>query len=96
VDALRTIRQGKGWGVSDVPVIDLGLIDKGKVWHVITSQRSPAICGASGTSYAAVERNIDAKVISLNGKPVCLKCLAKLGPVPMPSLVKTPPKGEAA
>jgi hypothetical protein len=95
-EAIRELRVGRGWGVFRVPVVSLAREASGSVWHVESqTSATDTICGRS-LKNPSFEENIDAKVVSLQGKPVCANCRLRLGHVPMPSLVKTPPNERTA
>jgi hypothetical protein len=84
MSAIRFVRAGRGHGRADVPVVDLGA---GKdVWHILEAG-SRGLC-KSTVAIDAIEYEVDAKVIRFRNKPVCGRCRARLGPVPMPSLVR--------
>lgn len=83
--AIRLVRQGRGYGISDVPVIDIAVFG-GTVWHILDDSDNPlhVIHGDATT----IERGVDAKIVSLRGKTICSRCRNALGTPPMPRMVK--------
>lgn len=89
--AVREIQVGRGWGVFNCPVIDLVAHANGKVWHVATGiDDDTPICPKRGNTVKSITE-VDPTTIRIDGLTVCASCRSKLGPVPMPSLAKTPP-----
>jgi hypothetical protein len=86
--AIRWLQTGRGLGITTVPVVDIGLTGKqGKIYHIL-DPNSP-ICNTRG-QVRGIERGVDPKVVSHNGKVVCARCIAALGPIPMPALTQAP------
>jgi hypothetical protein len=65
------------------PSVDLAKVGEGVAWHIATGELvrpegdQPGIvstlCGRSGAP-AKIERDVDAKAVSLNGSPLCADC----------------------
>ena len=84
--AIREIRLGRGYGVTIVPVVDFVRYREGSTLHVLGAHG--ALCG-TGKQKAIVEtvEGCDPKAVMVIRKPVCARCRARLGHVPMPRLV---------
>lgn len=89
--AVRMVRQGRGYGITDVPVIDLAFIGTGGTWHIVSDGKP--LCNRRG-SLSPLEEGLDPRVVLHKGFGLCFTCCASLGEVPMPALIKEPPQTE--
>jgi len=84
--AIREIKVGRGYGVTIVPVVDFVRFREGSTLHVLGAHG--ALCGTGKTK--EVVETLDAcdpRAVMVLRKPVCGRCRARLGCVPMPRLV---------
>lgn len=85
--AIRTLREGRGHGITEIPVVDVALVGTGKTWHVIEAAGvARLVCGTFGPVHS-LETDVQPQIVRFKGRTLCGRCVKGLGTLPVPERV---------